>query len=714
MKKSIFILILAFLSFAGYAHQSFTLRFADHYDIAQNTADNNKAISQDEPVGDLFVLGLEKVDTAFLSQVYYGKKGFGLKLGRSSSDRTGKLAIKLKESVRPVKIVFEAAAWQSAGENPKYDTYLKFNDTEYTLPASPELRFYEWEGTGEELDSLVFTTQDKSLKGRAYIHQITVIVLDNETEPYLFGFPEKVEIGRVYEKMTGTAQFTVIGGNLESEVELMLNNQSEVFELTPENISLNEENKISEKITVTYSPLAPFEEHNIIHISSGNISTDIELTASCEPEPAGYVFEQVTDLQDLQDGDKILLAQKGSNRVNGWLRSDKKGFDYIDIVRYDRISEQVCQLTLKQTDDAWQLLNAHGEALAVKGRMSDQVLAWENDLPNKWNISIEDEQITIINTVDTCGTIYYSTSGEPRFMAYSSAPNAQKQLPTVWKKVPKHFDINIVAEEGGETLGSGNYELCDTIEIRAMPVSEKYLFDHWTYNFTENPRQIVVGSDSTITAYFRIATFDVSLSCNEEQGTVYGSGTYEYGEQVQIVAEPKEHYHFVEWSDGNTEADRQITITENTELSATFALDTHTVSIVLDPQEGGVATGAGEYEFGEEVKVSVTANENYIFTGWSNGETETELTLVIGDEDIELTAHFDYVEPAALNDINKNINIVKTQDCILVSCDKSTSIRIYNALGQCIYSTIAEKQTFKLQKGIYIIEVGNEKSKVEM
>ncbi len=704
----------AFFFVVGYAHQSFTIRFADHYDISQNTADNNKAISQEESVSELFTLGDEKVDTAFLSQVYYGKKGFGLKLGRSASDRTGKLAIKLKESVRPVKIVFEAAAWQSSGDEPKYDTYLKFNDTEYTLPSSPELNFYEWEGNGDELDSLVFVTQDKNLKGRAYIHQVTVIVLDYEGEPYLFGFPEKVDVGRVYEKMEGTAQFTVIGGNLDNNVDISLAEPNELFEFLPETLKPNEEKKVSEKVTVKYAPLTPYEEHNTIQLNSDLLSTEVELTARCEPEPAGYVFEQVTDINDLKDGDKILLALKGSNRVNGWFRSDKKGFNYIDIVRFDRISEQACQLTLKQDGDAWQLLNAHGEALGVKGRMSDQVLSWDNELPNKWNISIEDERITIANTVDTCGIIYYSTSGEPRFMAYSTTPNSQKQLPVVWRKVPKHFDINIVAEEGGETSGSGHYELCDTIEISATPISEKYIFDHWTYNFTENPRQIVVGSDSTFTAYFRIATFEVVLSCDEEQGSVFGSGTYEYGEEIQIMAEPKEHYHFVEWSDGNTEQDRKITITAATELTAVFALDTHTVSIVLDPQEGGTATGAGEYEYGQEVTVSVSANENYIFTGWSNGETELSQTVIIGDEDIELTAHFEYVAPSALNEAKQDVLITKIDNGIMVSTNNASSISIYNIIGQCIVQTISEKQVFLLQSGVYIVKVGNTIQKIEL
>lgn len=60
------------------------------------------------------------------------------------------------------------------------------------------------------------------------------------------------------------------------------------------------------------------------------------------------------------------------------------------------------------------------------------------------------------------------------------------------------------------------------------------------------------------------------ISANTAQGTVSGGGTFTSGSRIQIVATPKSGYAFDKWSDGNTAATRQHTVSQNLNLTAQF------------------------------------------------------------------------------------------------------------------------------------------------
>lgn len=87
--------------------------------------------------------------------------------------------------------------------------------------------------------------------------------------------------------------------------------------------------------------------------------------------------------------------------------------------------------------------------------------------------------------------------------------------------------------------------------------------------------------------YYKILYTNPSLTINlaaGEGGTVTGGGTYNIGvvdSTAAISAAPQAGYHFVSWSDGNTSAQRSITISQNSisafsntlNLTAHFAAD---------------------------------------------------------------------------------------------------------------------------------------------
>ncbi|MCQ2310691.1 MAG: leucine-rich repeat protein [Paludibacteraceae bacterium] len=68
-----------------------------------------------------------------------------------------------------------------------------------------------------------------------------------------------------------------------------------------------------------------------------------------------------------------------------------------------------------------------------------------------------------------------------------------------------------------------------------------------------------------------IYTLSVTASENGSVNTDI-SGQYREGETVTLTATPEQGFRFIQWSDGNTDNPRQLTITANTELVAIFEL----------------------------------------------------------------------------------------------------------------------------------------------
>ena len=165
-----------------------------------------------------------------------------------------------------------------------------------------------------------------------------------------------------------------------------------------------------------------------------------------------------------------------------------------------------------------------------------------------------------------------------------------------------------------------------------------YKFVCWSDGNTENPRKITVTENMTLTAEFAIKVeYTINLNCDASKGAVSGRGQYEKGTVISIKATPNKGYHFVKWSDGNKENPRTITVTEDINLTAEFAINQHQVT--LKSNGNGSVTGSGTYDYGTKITIKAIANENYHFVRWSDGNTENPRTITV-NENINLTAEF--------------------------------------------------------------------------
>ena len=141
------------------------------------------------------------------------------------------------------------------------------------------------------------------------------------------------------------------------------------------------------------------------------------------------------------------------------------------------------------------------------------------------------------------------------------------------------------------------------------------------------------------TANFAIQNYTITVNANNNYGTVSGGGTYAYGSTATLTATANEGYHFVEWNDHNTDSPRSITVTGNATYTATFAINSYTITVQPNNADFGITTGSGTYTHGQTVTATATANEGYVFNGWSDGATETPHTFT-ATQDLTLIANF--------------------------------------------------------------------------
>jgi hypothetical protein len=208
----------------------------------------------------------------------------------------------------------------------------------------------------------------------------------------------------------------------------------------------------------------------------------------------------------------------------------------------------------------------------------------------------------------------------------------------------------------GATWGSGNYDFGEEIDIAAYP-RYGYTFLSWDDGNTDNPRAIIVTEDITYTANFGTLRTITVVSANETMGTVYGSGTYAEGTQVEISADAAEHYHFIQWNDENTDNPRTIVVYNDTTYIAEFAIDQHTVSVVSGDENHGTVSEGGSYNYGTEIQISANASEGYAFLSWNDGNTDNPRTIIV-ESDTTFTAIFATSRTVTIESSNSEMGYV--------------------------------------------------------
>ena len=163
----------------------------------------------------------------------------------------------------------------------------------------------------------------------------------------------------------------------------------------------------------------------------------IGIVPAKEETPNAGSFILLTDINDLEDGDEVIIVNKahgvaastiGSNSSSSWFEQSTVTIEGSEI-ELDFFSE-VTILTVHQDGDYWTLSNGGQRLVAT----APKKLKFADSGASRWHIFIENEDATIENETSANGLILYQRNGT-RF-TNSTPPSASLLLPQLFYRRP--------------------------------------------------------------------------------------------------------------------------------------------------------------------------------------------------------------------------------------------------------------------------------------
>ena len=278
-----------------------------------------------------------------------------------------------------------------------------------------------------------------------------------------------------------------------------------------------------------------------------------------------------------------------------------------------------------------------------------------------------------------------------------------ESVTTLTAKFVQGYTVNVQADPdaGGTVSGGGTYKANANVTVTATP-NEGYEFKQWEENgtvvSTDASYTFAAGADRDLTAKFVQMHTVIFYDGNVELSTL---DVADGDKAARPDPDPAKAGHaFKGWYAApglKTPFDFTQEITADTDIYAKF-VQTHTVTLVCDPVDGGTATGGGKYEAGTFATVTAVPNEGYEFAGWYEvGATvpksfKTSYTFnVIGDVNLE----------ARFNAKKYKINIESPSEAGSVKCltNEYGGITIKSAeAGTKVYVKVRETENLVVNR----------------
>jgi len=258
------------------------------------------------------------------------------------------------------------------------------------------------------------------------------------------------------------------------------------------------------------------------------------------------------------------------------------------------------------------------------------------------------KQATLI-AIPTTGAVfngwYENNNQVSTNTTYTFTVSGDRTLEAKFSAIP--YTITLVSNPtgaGSPTATPNPATPGDTVTLTANP-SSCYTFSNWTapvgVTITNNSF-VMPAKNVTVTANYAIKKYNVTLGVNNSSfGTVTGGGTYNCGNDVTISAMPKTGYRFVNWSDGDTNQSRTITVTSDINLIANFIANTYTITLKSNPTGVGLPSASpNPASAGQLITLSANPNNCYNFDGWTAPTSLSGNTLIMPAQNITVTANY--------------------------------------------------------------------------
>lgn len=176
-------------------------------------------------------------------------------------------------------------------------------------------------------------------------------------------------------------------------------------------------------------------------------------------------------------------------------------------------------------------------------------------------------------------------------------------------------------------------EIYDTIEysggvsynIAASSENNFYNSILGGYTIATGPFFAILDSD-----YYQLTV----LTADDSMGNVYGSGHYTSVSNPRIGATPIHGYRFAQWTDGNFDNPRTVTIHSDTTFTAQFTVENNCyVHVAANREDWGSTTGKGFHPKNEPLTITATATgDSTWFVSWNDGTTDNPRVVVPLDD----------------------------------------------------------------------------------
>ena len=212
---------------------------------------------------------------------------------------------------------------------------------------------------------------------------------------------------------------------------------------------------------------------------------------------------------------------------------------------------------------------------------------------------------------------------------YTFTVNGNRTLVANFTQQNYTISVSANPNNGGTVTGGGAFHYGDNCTVSATPAAG-YTFLRWTENGNQVSNNatytFTVTGNRTLVAQFQAQTYTITATADPANGgTVTGGGTFTYGQSCTLTATPATGYTFINWTKNgqqvSTNATYTFNVTESAAFVAHFQVQSFTINVSSNPNNGGTVAGGGTYTYGQNCTVSATPTQRYIFVNWTENCT---------------------------------------------------------------------------------------------
>ncbi|MFW5725888.1 MAG: InlB B-repeat-containing protein, partial [Bacteroidota bacterium] len=198
--------------------------------------------------------------------------------------------------------------------------------------------------------------------------------------------------------------------------------------------------------------------------------------------------------------------------------------------------------------------------------------------------------------------------------------------------------------------------------------------------------------------------------------------TWIWTNTLELEAGTYEYKYFLNagWNGGEWEGgdNRSLTVDADMTVNDVWGIPetVFELTLIADPAEGGTVDGEGFYEESEEVTLTATPAEGYLFVNWTDGDgnevsTEASFTYTMPAANVSLTANFDLGPSVGeIGAIDINVFPNPARDNFKITANNTIrSIEIADLAGKVVYSDIINDTEISInnnfETGIYLVRI---------